>query len=139
MNHTVVVIDGMGGGIGSQLVAQIRNDSRKEIQLLALATNAVAAQKMVDAGAMKGASGENAFRVVLSRADFILGPMGIVLPDSMMGEVTPEMAECVMLSQARKILVPLVQPHLLIAGLSQTNVGELVEEAVGMLLRELEP
>jgi len=139
MNHTVVVIDGMGGGIGSQLVAQIRNDSRKEIQLLALATNAVAAQKMVDAGAMKGASGENAFRVVLSRADFILGPMGIVLPDSMMGEVTPQMAECVMLSPARKILLPLMQPHLLIAGLSKTNVGELVEEAVGMLLRELEP
>jgi hypothetical protein len=133
MAITVYVIDGMGGGIGSQIVQRIRKDIRVELSLVALATNAVAAQRMVDAGASRGASGENAFRVCLADADFVLGPLGIVLPNSMMGELTPAMAEAVFSSRSKKILLPLVQSHLSIVGLADRNVGELIGEAVALL------
>jgi hypothetical protein len=133
----IAVVDGMGGGIGAQLVARIRKDVKSEISLLALATNAVAAERMVDAGASRGASGENAFRVSLPAADLILGPLGIVLPNAMMGELTPAMAEAVFASKARKILLPLAQSHLLVVGLADRNVGELLDEAIAALARAL--
>ena len=89
MVKKIFVVDGMGGGIGVQLVTRILKDVKAEICVVALATNAVAAQRMVDAGASRGASGENAFRVSLPSADFILGPLGIALPNSMMGGTEP--------------------------------------------------
>jgi hypothetical protein len=138
MVKTVYVIDGMGGGIGAQIVQRIRKEIKTECVLVALATNAVAAQRMVDAGASRGASGENAFRVCLPAADFVLGPLGIVLPNSMMGELTSAMAEAVFASRARKILLPLVQSHLAIVGLAERNVGDLVSEAVASLAAALE-
>jgi hypothetical protein len=137
MTKTVVVVDGMGGGIGAQLVARIRKEIKADIALLALATNAVAAERMVDAGAARGASGENAFRVTLPEADLILGPLGVVLPNAMMGELSPAMAEAVFASKARKILLPLAQSHLVIVGLAERNVGELVDEALVALSRAL--
>jgi hypothetical protein len=137
MARTVVVVDGMGGGIGAQIIAKLRKDGLSGASILALGTNAVAAQRMVDAGAERGASGENAFRVTLPKADFILGPLGVALPDAMMGEVTPEMARAVMSSPARKLLLPLSQQHLEIVGLAQRNVADLVSEAVAELARLL--
>ena len=135
MARTVVVIDGMGGGIGAQIIAKLRKDGPDGISILALGTNAVAAQRMVDAGAERGASGENAFKVTLGRADFVLGPLGAALPDSMMGEVTPDMARAVMASPARKLLLPLSQQHLEIVGLAPRNVADLVADAVAELAR----
>jgi len=137
MGKTVVVVDGMGGGIGVQLVARIRKEIKADIQLLALATNAVAVGRMVDAGASRGASGENAFRVTLPEADVVLGPLGIVLPNAMMGELTPAMAEAVFACRARKILLPLAQTHLVVVGMAERNVGELVEESVAALAKLL--
>jgi len=138
MITTVYVIDGMGGGIGAQIVQRIRKDIKVECALAALATNAVAAQRMVDAGAQRGASGENAFRICLADADYVLGPLGIVLPNSMMGELSPAMAEAVFASRAKKILLPLAQSHLSIVGLADRNVGELIGEAVELLAAALE-
>ena len=137
MSKTVVVVDGMGGGIGVQLVAQIRKEIKADLALLALATNAVAAERMVDAGAARGASGENAFRVTLPEADVVLGPLGIVLPNAMMGELSPGMAEAIFASKAKKILLPLAQRHLVIVGLAERNVGELVDEAIAALAKTL--
>jgi len=137
MARTVIVIDGMGGGIGAQIIARLRKDGLSGASILALGTNAVAAQRMVDAGADRGASGENAFRVTLPRADYVLGPLGVALPDAMMGEVTPEMARAVMSSPARKLLLPLSQQHVEIVGLAQRNVADLVSDAVAELVRLL--
>jgi hypothetical protein len=137
MAKTVIVVDGMGGGIGAQLVARIRKEIKAELTLLALATNATAAGRMVDAGASRGASGENAFRVTLPEADVVLGPLGIVLPNAMMGELTPAMAEAVLASRARKILLPLAQGHVLVVGLAERNVGELMDEAIAALSKAL--
>jgi hypothetical protein len=135
MARTVVVVDGMGGGIGAQIIAKLRKEGPSGHAILALGTNAVAAQRMVDAGADRGASGENAFRVTLGRADYILGPLGIALPDAMMGEVTPEMARAVISSPARKLLLPLSQQHIEIVGLAPRNVADLVADAAAELAR----
>jgi hypothetical protein len=137
MARTVVVVDGMGGGIGAQIIARLRKDGLSGASILALGTNAVAAQRMVDAGAERGASGENAFRVTLPKADFILGPLGVALPDAMMGEVTPEMARAVMSSPARKLLLPLSQQHVEIVGLAPRNLADLVADAAVELARML--
>jgi hypothetical protein len=137
MAKTVFVIDGMGGGIGAQIVSRLRREARPDLVIVALASNAVATQRMVDAGASRGASGENAFRVSLRDADFVIGPLGIVLPNAMMGELTPAMAESVLSCRAKKILIPLVQPHLTMVGLAQRNVGELIDEALAEILRDL--
>jgi hypothetical protein len=138
MAKTVFVVDGMGGGIGSQIVARIRKESRADLVLVGIATNAVAAQRMVEAGASRAASGENAFRVSLPEADVVIGPIGIVLPNSMMGELTAAMAEAVLASRAKKILLPLAQSHVCLVGLAMRNVGELIDEAMVLLSRALE-
>lgn len=137
MPKTVVVVDGMGGGIGSQLAARIHKEIKQDISLVALGTNAIASQRMVEAGASRGASGENAFRVSLASADFILGPVGIVLADSMMGELSPAMAEAVLASPAKRILLPIAQSHVTIVGLAKLSMNELIDEALAVLAKEL--
>ena len=134
---TVAVVDGLGGGIGVQLVERFRREGIADLELIALGTNAVATQRMVEAGADRGASGENAFRVSLARADFIIGPIGIILPDSMMGEVSADMCQAVLNAPGKRILLPLNQSHILIAGMAQKNLSELVENALALLTAEL--
>jgi L-ascorbate metabolism protein UlaG (beta-lactamase superfamily) len=107
----IVVMDGMGGGLGAQIVARLRPLARDKDQLIALGTNAIATAAMVKAGAHVGATGENAILLNVGRADLVLGPVGVAIPHSLMGEITPGMAAAVALSPARKILVPMTQTH----------------------------
>ena len=137
MAKTVFVVDGLGGGIGAQIIARIRREIRDGVEVVAMATNATAVQRMMDSGAERGASGENAFRVSLPEADFVIGPLGIVLPDSMMGELTPAMAEAVLASRAERILIPFAQSHVVLVGLAQRSLGELIGEAVAALVQAL--
>lgn len=130
---TIVVVDGMGGGIGVQLIAGIRRQGLGKPSIVALGTNAVATQRMIEAGADRGASGEGAIRVSLSLGDIILGPLGIVLPNAMMGEVSPAIAEAIMNARGRKILLPVSQTHLTIVGFEAKSLGVLVEEALAEL------
>ena len=102
MPATIAVIDGVGGGIGAQIVERLRKEDLSGVSIVALGTNAVATQKMVNAGADQGASGENAIRVSINLADYIIGPIGIVLPNAMMGEITPAVAEAVFNSRGKK-------------------------------------
>ena len=127
---TVMVIDGVGGGIGAQIVQRLRKEGVHDLSVIALGTNAVATQKMVDAGADRGASGENAIRVSVATADYIMGPIGIVLPNEMMGEVTPVIAESVLAALGKKLLLPLNQPHITIVGMEQKNVNDLISDAI---------
>jgi hypothetical protein len=135
MAITIAVIDGIGGGIGAQIVERLRKESIRDVSILALGANAVATQRMVDAGADKGASGENAIRVSVASADYILGPIGIALPNAMMGEITPGIAEAVCGAPGKKLLLPLSQPHVLIVGMAQKNVNELISDAIAALKR----
>mgnify|MGYP001572673167 CR=1 FL=1 len=134
---TIAVIDGIGGGIGAQIVERLRREAMRDVSILALGANAVATQRMVDAGADKGASGENAIRVSVTSADYILGPIGIVLPNAMMGEITPGIAEAVFGARGKKLLLPLSQPHVVIVGMAQKNVNDLISDAIAALKRSL--
>ena len=102
----VLVIDGQGGSIGRALVEEIKKE-KKEVVIYALGTNSTATENMMKGKADFGATGENPVIVQARDADYILGPIGIVLSDSMLGEITPNMANAVGSSKAMKILIPM--------------------------------
>jgi hypothetical protein len=139
MKRTIVIIDGMGGGIGVQLITKLREilgdgvPEDGERELIALGTNAVATERMIKAGAHRGAAGENALKVSVALGDFILGPIGIVIPNGLMGEITPAMAEAVLAAPGERILIPLQQDHFHIAGLEPLPLAKTVEKALEYL------
>jgi hypothetical protein len=136
MKTQIVVIDGMGGGIGVQLVARVK-ELGGDAEIIALGTNAVAAERMVKAGAHRGEAGENAVRVTAKNASFILGPIGIVIADSMMGEITRVMTEAVLSSPGERILLPLQQEHFFIAGLEALPLTKMIDRALDILKERL--
>ncbi|EAX47756.1 conserved hypothetical protein [Thermosinus carboxydivorans Nor1] len=125
----IAVVDGMGGGLGVQLVTQIISQLGDKAEVIALGTNAMATNNMVRAGAARGATGENAVRVTLRKADIVVGPIGIVIPNALMGEITPGIAEAVASCDARKILIPVSQNHFDIVGLENRPLVILIKEA----------
>lgn len=102
----VLVIDGQGGGLGRQLTAALAAGC-PDIELTAVGTNSIAASAMLKAGAHRAATGENAVVVNCRRADIIVGPIGIVIADSLLGEITPAMAAAVCQSSAARVLIPI--------------------------------
>ena len=128
----VLVIDGQGGGLGRQLTAALAAGC-PDIELTAVGTNSIAASAMLKAGAHRAATGENAVMVNCRRADIILGPIGIVLADGLLGEVTPEMARAVGQSAAFRILIPSDRCETWVAGVPQGGMSALVEDALEKL------
>lgn len=126
------VIDGMGGKIGAQIITQVR-ERFPDLEIYALATNAVAAHQMLKAGANKGASGENAIVVTVKNVDIIIGPLAIIIPNSMMGELTPKMAEAISSSPAEKILLPIIFPSITLIGVEEKPLPHLMEEGIEIL------
>lgn len=103
--------------------------SAADTELIGLGTNALATAAMLKAGLKRVATGENAVCVTAQTADIIVGPIGIVLPNAMLGEVTPRMAEAVASSRARKLLLPVSQSHFEFIGVENKSIGVLVKEA----------
>ena len=131
----VVVIDGQGGKIGRIIVEQILAEALP-CELFVIGTNSAATEQMLKGGATNAATGENPV-VVLSRdADYIIGPVGIVLADSMLGEITPVIAHAVSSSTAHKILIP-VNKCVTIAGVKDSPLKEYIELAVEKLKENL--
>lgn len=126
----VMVMDGQGGGIGSAIIKGLRAEVGQSLEILALGTNSEATSRMMKAGANRGATGENAIIRSSSGADIIVGPLAIIMAHAMMGEVTPRMAEAVCASGARKILLPLTQEKVTLAGLVGEPLPHLVNQAV---------
>lgn len=124
----VCVIDGQGGGIGSVIIKKLKERFEEKIEVIALGTNAIATAQMLKARANKGASGSNAIVQTVKKADVIIGPVGIIMPQAMMGEVTPQMAEAVCSADAKKILLPLTQENLEIVGVIRLPLPQLVDE-----------
>lgn len=126
----ILVVDGMGGSIGAQIILRLRDALPDDVEIEVLGTNAIAAANMMKAGANRGASGENAFRVTAPGADIIIGPIGIAVPNSFMGELSPAMAEAISLSAADKLLLPLTQPGLEVVGTRGQPLPHLMDEAI---------
>jgi NAD(P)-dependent dehydrogenase (short-subunit alcohol dehydrogenase family) len=132
----ICVIDGQGGGIGAAIIKRLKEVYQEQHEVIALGTNAVATAQMMKARANRGASGENAIVRTVARVDVIMGPLSIVLANSMMGELTPRMAEAVSSSPAPKLLLPLTQEKVEIVGLVPEPLPHLVEKIVSERLKE---
>ena len=125
----IVVIDGQGGQLGAQLVKEILSEL-ENINLTAIGTNSVATSAMLKAGAKNAATGENPVVVACKKADVIIGPVGIVVADSMLGEITEKMAVAVGKADAIRILIPMNKCETVVAGVSNVNMSSLVSDAV---------
>ena len=132
----VAVIDGMAGGIGAQVIKAIREELPSYIEIYALGTNSIATSAMMKSHADKGATGENAIVVSSKKANVIVSPISIVMPNSMMGEVTSRMSEAVCDSEAFKILLPLVPENLEIVGIESKPLSLLIKDAVKLIKKE---
>jgi hypothetical protein len=129
----IAVVDGMGGSIGQQIILELRKNLPEATEIIALGANAIATGNMMKARANRGATGENAARVCIGEADVIMGSLSILVPNSMMGEMTPEMATAIASAPGRKILLPLTHPRIEIMGTSETPLPKLIEQAVELV------
>ena len=137
----IVVIDGQGGRMGALLCEKIRKNQKElptRTELIAIGTNSAATAAMLKAGADCGATGENPVLVACRDADFIIGPLGILAADSLLGEVTPAMAIAVGGSPAQKLLLPVNRCNHHVVGVQDYSMVRLTDEAVADLLSILQ-
>ncbi len=131
----IAVIDGQGGGIGKHITQVFRRWFADTIEIIALGTNATATFLMLKAGANEGATGENAIIKNVAEVDVIVGSVAVLAADSMLGELTPKMAEAIGKSKAKKFLLPLNRAGISIAGIKDEPLPHQIEDLV-RLLRE---
>jgi NAD(P)-dependent dehydrogenase (short-subunit alcohol dehydrogenase family) len=129
----IAVIDGQGGGMGRAIVENLRERFGKAVSITALGTNTLATAAMLKAGADEGATGENAIVYNSSKVDIIMGAIGIVAANSMLGELTPAMAAAVAGSPAKKVLIPVNKCNIQIAGVPDLTLQQYIDEAVSMI------
>lgn len=126
----VAVIDGQGGGIGTTIIKRIKEVYGEALEVWALGTNAIATAQMLKSRANRGATGENAICCCVHQVDIIIGPISILLSNSMMGEVTPAMVQAIGTSRALKLLLPLTQDPITVIGTVKEPLPHLVEKLV---------
>lgn len=125
----ILIIDAQGGGIGRQLVSAVKQ-AVPQATITAVGTNSAATAAMRKAGADQSATGENAVIVACRKADVIVGPIGIVIADALLGEITPAMALAVGQSPARRILIPVNHCDNIVAGVTDLSLGHLIQSAL---------
>ena len=128
----IVVIDGQSGRMGQLFIERVKN-AGLTCPLLAAGTNSLATAAMLKAGADQGATGENAILVACRKADIIVGPIGILSADSLLGEISPAIAVAVGQSEAKKLLLPVNQCSNLVVGVRDMTLSQLMDEAAAML------
>lgn len=125
----ILIIDAQGGGVGKQLVTAIKQNI-PNVTITAVGTNSASTSAMLKAGADNAATGENAVIVGCRKADVIVGPIGIIIADSLLGEITPAMALAVSQSNAKRILIPFNHCDNIIVGVPDLNIGKLIQAAI---------
>lgn len=133
----ILVLDAQGGGIGTQLIKMLAPALPADCDLLAVGTNVLATNAMLKAGAPHGATGENAVVYNAARADLILGPIGMILANGILGEVSPQMAAAVSGAAAEKILIPSSTCGVRVAGVRDCRLEEYLQSAVALALQAL--
>jgi hypothetical protein len=129
----LMVMDGQGGGIGRTTIKSLRDAFGEEVEILAVGTNSVATSQMMKAGANRGATGENAIAKTAPEVDIIIGPLAIIMANSMMGEITPGMSEAISSSKALKILIPLTRERIEIVGVSGEPLPHLIDQVIEII------
>ncbi|MGN0424231.1 MAG: DUF3842 family protein [Acetatifactor sp.] len=130
----ILVIDAQGGGIGRQVITAVRK-AYPEIWVTAVGTNSIATAAMLKAGANEAATGENAVVVCCRKADVIVGPVGIVIADALLGEITPAMSAAIGQSNAKKLLIPVNHCNNIVVGVADLSMQKLVDAVVKELGR----
>lgn len=125
----ILVIDGQGGQLGGQIIKSLKANF-ENIDITAVGTNATATAAMLKSGASRGATGENPVVVACRKADIIIGPIGIVIADAMLGEITPQMAAAVGRADATRILLPINKCDNLVAGIGDITMTAIIEDAI---------
>ena len=132
----ILVIDAQGGGLGKQLITSIRQELQN-VKILAVGTNSIATTAMLKAGADEAATGENSVVVACRKAQVIIGPIGMVIANAMLGEITPTKALAVADADAQRIMIPFSNCDNYIAGVSKTSTGRLIQDALTQLKKLL--
>lgn len=125
----ILVIDGQGGQLGGQLIRRLK-ENFKDVKIIAVGTNATATSSMLKAGADQAATGENPLIVACRKAEVIIGPIGIVIADSLLGEITPQMAVAVGQADAVRILLPINKCDNLVAGITDLSTAKILEDVI---------
>lgn len=128
----IMVMDGQGGGVGRSLIEELHS-RYPEAELIAVGTNATATSNMMKGGTNEGATGENAVVYNSARVDAILGPIGIVMANAMLGEITPRMAEAVASSDVPILLIPMSRCNAQVMGVENRKLADNIREAVERL------
>ena len=126
----IAVVDGQGGGIGKAIVERFRRAFEGKIEIIALGTNSLATSLMLKSGADEGATGENAIVYNAARVDIIVGPVGIISANALLGELTPLMANAIAESEAKKVLIPLNRCNVIVTGVENKPLPQYIDEAV---------
>lgn len=134
----IAVIDGMGGGIGSQAIERLKSLNSNDIEIIALGTNSQATANMIKSGAHQGATGENAISWMCQKVDIIIGPLAIIAANSMMGEISPKMSEAIASSPAKKLLLPVSKCNIDVIGLEDLQFKVIFEELTKTIKNLLE-
>lgn len=132
----VLVIDGQGGRLGKLIIEKLKKRA-PGVDVTAIGTNSLASSAMLKAGADQAASGQNPVVYNSKRADVIIGPVGIVIANALLGEITPAMANAVSESDAYKILLPVNRCNHFIVGIEEHSMAEYIELAVDEVLNYL--
>ncbi len=132
----ILVIDAQGGGLGRQIITSVRKDF-PDVDIMAVGTNTAATAAMLKAGADQAATGENSVITACRKADIIIGPIGIVIADAMLGEITPAMARAVAQSPAMRIFIPFSNCDNYIAGVGDFSTGRLIADALSYLKKTI--
>ena len=134
--YTVMVVDAQGGGLGRQLIISIKKEL-PDAHIIAVGTNCAATANMLKAGADEAATGENSILVASRKADLIIGPIGMVIANAMLGEITPLMARAIAEADATRILIPFSNCDNYIAGVADFSTGRLIRDAVDQVKKLL--
>lgn len=129
----VAVIDGQGGGMGRVIIERLKKEFHETIEILALGTNALATAAMLKAGANEGATGENAIVYNMNEVAVVVGSLSIIVANSMLGELTPKMAEAISTSKARKILIPVYRGNMDIIGVQNQPLPHFVDLLISQI------
>ncbi len=129
----ILVIDGQGGGFGTTIIREIKKEFDEYFEIVAIGTNSIATSSMLEAGANKGATGENAIIVTSNVCDYIVGPLSIIIANSMLGEVTEKMASAISNSKAQKILIPITQENVLFTCLKKEPLPHHIKDLITII------
>ena len=128
----ILLIDGQGGKLGKELAENILKRFN-QVDLIGVGTNSIATSAIMKAGVTQVATGENPVLFNAERCDVIIGPIGLIAANSLLGEITPAMANAIASSKAVKILVPTNRCNNIIAGVTNTNLSFLIDDAMNKL------